>query len=74
MTATVRVPVVVLTGFLGSGKTTLLSHLIRDPCMARTAVIINEFGEIGLDHLLVAKSDENVVLMDSGCVCCSILE
>ena len=72
MTATVRVPVVVLTGFLGSGKTTLLSHLIRDPCMARTAVIINEFGEIGLDHLLVAKSDENVVLMDSGCVCCSI--
>jgi G3E family GTPase len=67
-----RVPVSLLTGFLGSGKTTLLSRLIRDPRMARTAVIINEFGEVGLDHLLIARADENTVLMDSGCVCCTI--
>ncbi|TWB11930.1 G3E family GTPase [Nitrospirillum amazonense] len=67
-----RLPISVLTGFLGSGKTTLLSRIIRDPRMARTAVIINEFGEVGLDHLLVAKADENTVLMDSGCICCTI--
>jgi G3E family GTPase len=67
-----RLPISVLTGFLGSGKTTLLSRVIRDPSMARTAVVINEFGEVGLDHLLVAKADENTVLMDSGCICCTI--
>ncbi|MDE1148382.1 MAG: GTP-binding protein [Azospirillaceae bacterium] len=67
-----RLPISVLTGFLGSGKTTLLSRIIRDPRMARTAVIINEFGEVGLDHLLVSKADENTVLMDSGCICCTI--
>ncbi len=66
------VPVIVLTGFLGSGKTTLLQHLLRAPNMQRTVVLINEFGEIGLDHLLVERVDESVVLLQSGCICCSI--
>ncbi|HEX2829709.1 MAG TPA: GTP-binding protein [Burkholderiales bacterium] len=65
-------PIVVLTGFLGSGKTTLLSRLLRDPAMARTAVIINEFGEIGLDHELVEASDESFVELSNGCLCCKV--
>jgi G3E family GTPase len=57
---------------LGSGKTTLLQRLLRSPQLARTAVLINELGEIGLDHLLVERLDEAVVLLKSGCICCSI--
>lgn len=67
-----RIPVFVLTGFLGSGKTTLLSRLIRADGIAGTLVIINEFGEVGLDHMLVESSDEQIVLMESGCVCCTM--
>ena len=72
-TAEQRIPVTVLTGFLGSGKTTLLNKLLRRPELADTAVIINEFGEIGLDHLLVEKSDdEGMVTLNSGCLCCTV--
>jgi len=67
-----RTPVTLLTGFLGSGKTTVLNHIVKQPAMAATAVIINEFGEIGLDHLLVEKATDDVVLMQSGCLCCTI--
>jgi G3E family GTPase len=63
-------PVSVITGFLGSGKTTLLARLLRDPAFARTAVIVNEFGEVGLDHLLLEASDEEIVLLEGGCLCC----
>jgi G3E family GTPase len=69
---TTAIPVYLLTGFLGSGKTTLLSTLIHEPGFADTAVIVNEFGEIGLDHVLLEKSDDtDVVLLDSGCLCCA---
>ena len=67
-----RLPVNILTGFLGSGKTTVLRHVLRDPGFANTAVLINEFGEVGLDHLLVGALDEASVLLASGCICCSI--
>ncbi len=65
-------PVSVITGFLGSGKTTLLNRLLQHPDMAKTAVVINEFGEIGLDSDLVESADEDIVLMSSGCLCCTI--
>jgi G3E family GTPase len=65
-------PISVITGFLGSGKTTLLSRLLRDPALARTAVIVNEFGEVGLDHLLLEASDEEIVLLEGGCLCCKV--
>ena len=66
------IPLAVLTGFLGAGKTSLLNRLIHDPALAETAVIINEFGEIGLDHLLVKPVREGVVLLQSGCLCCTL--
>lgn len=73
MTAQEPIAFNVLTGFLGSGKTTLLNQLLSHEDMANTAVIINEFGEIGLDHLLVETADEDIVLeMSSGCLCCTM--
>ena len=65
-------PVIVVTGFLGSGKTTLLNHMLRHPSLADAAVLVNEFGAVGLDHLLVEAMDENTVLLESGCLCCTI--
>jgi G3E family GTPase len=65
-------PVSVLTGFLGSGKTTVLRHLLTRPGGERTAIVINEFGEIGLDHHLLRKIDETTVLLQSGCLCCTV--
>jgi len=67
-----RIPISVLTGFLGSGKTTLLSRLVKRPEMANTALVINVFGEVGIDHMLVESSDESTIVMDSGCLCCTI--
>jgi G3E family GTPase len=66
------IPVAVLTGYLGSGKTTMLRHLLRQPQFARTAVIINEFGEIGLDHELVEASADQFIALQTGCLCCKI--
>ncbi len=66
------IPLTVLTGFLGAGKTSLLNRLVVDPALAETAVIVNEFGEIGLDHLLVRPIREGVVLLQSGCLCCTL--
>jgi G3E family GTPase len=66
------IPVAIVTGFLGSGKTTLIGRILRDPAFARTAVIVNEFGEIGLDHELIASSDETLLALTTGCLCCAV--
>lgn len=66
------IPVTLITGFLGSGKTTLLRHLLDQPELGDTAVIVNEFGDIGLDHLLLERGDEATLLLDSGCLCCTL--
>jgi G3E family GTPase len=66
------IPVSIVTGFLGSGKTTLISRLLRDPSFGRTAVIVNEFGDVGLDHALIASSDDSVLTLNTGCLCCAV--
>ncbi len=65
-------PLTVLTGFLGSGKTTILRHALADPALAGTAVIVNEFGAVGLDHELVANAEEDLVALSTGCLCCAV--
>lgn len=66
------IPVSILTGFLGSGKTTLLNRLLKDPDLHDTAVIINEFGDVGIDHLLVEQSSDGVIELSDGCLCCTV--
>ena len=72
MTRPQAIDVNLLTGFLGSGKTTLLRRVLRDPSLANTAVLINEFGEVGLDHHLIERVDDTTVLLESGCICCTV--
>jgi G3E family GTPase len=66
------IPVSVLTGFLGAGKTTLLNRLLKDPELADTAVIINEFGEVAIDHLLVEQASDGIIQLSDGCLCCTV--
>lgn len=67
-----RLPIYVITGFLGSGKTTLLNQLLRQPGMQQTMVIVNELGEIGIDHLLIETNTEDIILLEGGCLCCYV--
>jgi G3E family GTPase len=71
-TASDRVPVTILTGFLGAGKSTLLNRILKDPVMKDAAVIINEFGDVGIDHLLVESSGDSIIELSDGCLCCTV--
>src|SRR6187402_2234968 len=67
-----KVPVSILTGFLGAGKSTLLNRILKDPEMRDTAVVINEFGDVGIDHLLVESSGDAIIELSDGCLCCTV--
>lgn len=67
-----RIPVTLVTGFLGSGKTTFINAAMRAPDMSNVVVVINEFGEVGLDHQLVASSNDQVIVLENGCLCCTV--
>jgi hypothetical protein len=67
-----RIPVTLVTGFLGSGKTTLINTALPSPGLAKTVVVVNEFGEVGLDQLLFARSSDSVVVLENGCLCCTV--
>ena len=67
-----QIPISIITGFLGSGKTTALNQLLSSPDLADTAVLVNEFGEVGLDHLLVSAVEDDIILLEAGCVCCKV--
>ena len=67
-----RIPVTLVTGFLGSGKTTLINGALRSPELSKTVVVVNEFGEVGLDHQLFANSSDSVVVLENGCLCCTV--
>ena len=72
MTTTSRIPVTLVTGFLGSGKTTFINAGLRAPELKRTVVVVNEFGEVGLDHQLFAASSDAIVVLENGCLCCTV--
>lgn len=67
-----RIPVTLVTGFLGSGKTTLINRALKSPELSHTAVVVNEFGQVGLDHKLYANSNDTVIVLDNGCLCCTV--
>jgi G3E family GTPase len=67
-----RIPVTLVTGFLGSGKTSLINAALRSPELSRTVVVVNEFGEVGLDHKLFARSSDTVVVLENGCLRCTV--
>ena len=70
--AQARIPVSIITGFLGAGKSTLLNQLLKDPAMQDAAIIINEFGDVSIDHLLVARSGDGIIELAEGCLCCTV--
>ena len=67
-----RIPVTLVTGFLGSGKTTLINAGLKSPELSKTVVVVNEFGEVGLDHQLYTSSNDAVIVLENGCLCCTV--